>query len=86
MLYRSMNALEKLLKEKKWNTSDLARAYGKLESPDLSTEELIKKYGSTIRKAIKDPDHTRHGTVKKLVEILGGELVVRVKRVEDMPL
>ncbi len=86
MLGRSMNALEKLLQEKQWNTSDLAREYGKLESPELSAEELIKKYGSMIRKAVKDPEHTKHGTVKKLVEILGGEMVVRVKRVEDMPI
>jgi len=82
----SMNALEKLLDEKKWNTSDLAREYGRLESPELPDEELIKKYDSTIRKAVKDPEHTKHGTVKKLVEILGGELVVRVKRVEDISL
>ena len=86
MLDSSMNALEKLLQEKKWNTSDLAREYGKLESPELADEELVMKYGSTIRKAVKDPDHTKHGTVKKLVEILGGELVLRVKRVEDIPL
>lgn len=86
MLNYSMNALEKLLQERKWNISDLTREYGKQESPELSDEEVIKKYGSMIRKAVRDPEYTKHGTVKKLVEILGGELVVRVKRVEEMPL
>ena len=81
-----MNALEKLLKEKNMTISDLTREYGKLEAPELSPDDAIKKYGSTIRKAVKNPEHTKHGTVKKLIEILGGELVVRVKRVEELSL
>ncbi|WP_143289239.1 hypothetical protein [Brunnivagina elsteri] len=79
-----MNTLLQLLDEKKWNASDLAREYGKRESPELTPDEAIKKYGSMIRKAVNDPDRTKHGTIKQLIEILGGELVVRVKRVEDM--
>ncbi len=86
MLNYSMNALEKLLQERKWNISDLTREYGKQESPELPAEAAIKKYGSMIRKAVQNPDHTKHGTVKKLVEILGGELVIRVKRVEELSL
>ena len=81
-----MSVLQKLLDEKNWNTSDLAREYGKYESPDLSPDEAIKKYGSMIRKAVSDPEHTKHGTIKRLIEILGGELVVRVKRVEELSL
>ncbi|MCC5668420.1 hypothetical protein LC653_32355 [Nostoc sp. CHAB 5784] len=81
-----MNALGKLLKERNWNFSDLAREYAKQESPELTEEEAIKKYASLIRKAVTDPDHTKHGTVKRLIEILGGELVVRVKRVEELSL
>jgi hypothetical protein len=79
-----MNALEKLLDEKKWNISDLAREYAKYESPELSPDEAIKKYGSLMRKVLKDPEDTKHKIVKKVVEVLGGELVVRVKRVDDM--
>jgi hypothetical protein len=82
----SMSVLQKLLEEKNWNTSDLAREYAKHEAPELSPDEAIKKYGSMIRKAVSDPDHTKHGTVKRLIEILGGELVVRVKRVEELSL
>ena len=82
----SMNALGKLLKERNWNFSDLAREYAKQESPELTEEEAIKKYASLIRKAVTDPDHTKHGTVKRLIEILGGELMVRVKRIDEMPL
>jgi ribosomal protein S19E (S16A) len=81
-----MSVLQKLLEEKNWNISDLAREYGKRESPELSPDEAIKKYGSLMRKTVNDPDHTKHGTVKRLIEILGGELVVRVKRVEELSL
>ncbi|WP_414590020.1 hypothetical protein [Scytonema sp. PCC 10023] len=82
----SINALEKLLNEKKWNISDLAREYGKQESPGISDDEAIKKYGSLMRKVLKDPEDTKHRIVKRVVEILGGELVVRVKRVEELTL
>jgi ribosomal protein S19E (S16A) len=81
-----MSVLQKLLEENNWNISDLAREYGKRESPELSPDEAIKKYGSLMRKTVNDPDHTKHGTVKRLIEILGGELVVRVKRVEELSL
>jgi ribosomal protein S19E (S16A) len=81
-----MSVLQKLLEEKNWNISDLAREYGKRESPELSPDEAIKKYGSLMRKTVNDPDHTKHGTVKRLIEILGGELVVRIKRVEELSL
>lgn len=84
MLSSYMNVLEKLLQQKNWNISDLTREYGKLEEPELDADEAIKKYGSMIRKAIKDPDHTKHGTVKKLVKILDGKLVVQVNRVEEI--
>ncbi|WP_339381122.1 hypothetical protein [Brasilonema sp. UFV-L1] len=82
----SMNALEKLLNEKKWNISDLAREYGKQESPGISDDEAIRKYGSLMRKVLKDPEDTKHRIVKRVIEILGGELVVRVKRVEELTL
>lgn len=82
----SMNALEKLLDEKKWNISDLAREYGKLESPDISDVEAVKKYGSLMRKVLKDPEDTKHRVVKKVVELLGGELIIKVKRIDEMPL
>ena len=81
-----MSVLQKLLEEKNWNISDLAREYGRRESPELSPDEAIKKYGSLMRKTLNDPDHTKHGTVKRLIEILGGELVVRVKRVDELSL
>lgn len=81
-----MNALEKLLDEKKWNISDLAREYAKYESPELSPDEAIKKYGSLMRKVLKDPEDTKHKIVKRVVEVLGGELVVRVKRVDELSL
>ncbi len=86
MLKYSMNVLKQLLLEKKWNTSDLAREYAKYESPELSPDEAIKKYGSMVRKALNNPDSSRYGTVKKLVEVLGGELIIRVKRTEDLSL
>jgi hypothetical protein len=86
MRIHSMSVLQKLLDEKNWNISDLAREYGKHESPELSGDEAIKKYGSLMRKALSDPDHTKHGTVKRLIEILGGELLIRVKRVEELSL
>lgn len=84
MLKISVNVLEILLVEKNWNISDLTREYGHIEDPELEADEAIKKYGSMIRKAVKDPDHTKHGTVKKLIEILGGKLVVQVNRVEEL--
>jgi hypothetical protein len=86
MLNYSMSVLQKLLDEKNWNISDLTREYAKSEAPDLPADEAIKKYGSMVRKAVTDPDHTKHGTVKRLIEILGGELVVRIKRVEELSL
>ena len=86
MLNYSMNVLKKLLLEKNWNTSDLAREYARYESPELSPEEAIKKYGSMVRKALNSPESTKYGTIKKLVEVLGAEMVVRVKRTEDLSL
>lgn len=79
-----MSVLQKLLEQKNWNISDLAKEYAKLEAPELSPDEAIKKYGSMIRKAVQDPDHTKHGTIKRLIEILDGEIVVRIKRVEEL--
>lgn len=84
MINYSMTVLQKLLDERKWTISDLTREYGKCEAPNLPTDEAIKKYGSMIRKAVTDPEHTKHGTVKRLIEILGGELVVRVTKVEEL--
>ena len=81
-----MNALEKLLEDKKMSVYQLSIEYGKEQSPELSPADLSKKYGSLIRKTVKDPNHTKHKTVKRLIEILGGEIVVRVKRTEDLPL
>ncbi|MEM6398695.1 MAG: hypothetical protein AAF757_00460 [Cyanobacteria bacterium P01_D01_bin.116] len=64
--------------------SKLTREYGKIEAPDLPPDEAVKKYGSMIRNAVKNPESSKHGTVKRLVEILGGELVVRIKRIEEL--
>lgn len=86
MLVCSVNALEKLLKDKNWTISDLTREYAKREAPELSPDDAIKKYGSMVRKAVSDPDHTKYGTIKKLVEILDGEIIIRVKRIEEMSL
>ncbi|NJR15301.1 MAG: hypothetical protein HC785_06040 [Calothrix sp. CSU_2_0] len=79
-----MNTLLQLLDEKKWNASDLAREYGKRESPELSEEEAIKKYGSLMRKVLKNPEDTKHRVVKKVIETLGGELVIRINRINDV--
>jgi hypothetical protein len=79
-----MNVLEQLMKEKDWSYYQLAVEYGKLEHPELSPTELAKKYGTNIRKAVRNPEQARFETVKKLVELLGGELIIRVKRVDDM--
>ncbi|NJL65445.1 MAG: hypothetical protein HC903_31295 [Methylacidiphilales bacterium] len=70
--------------KKKWNASDLAREYGKRESPELSEEEAIKKYGSLMRKVLKNPEDTKHRVVKKVIETLGGELVIRINRINDV--
>ena len=86
MLVCSVNALEKLLKEKNMTISDLTREYGKIEAPDLPSDEAVKKYGSMIRNAIKNPEASRYGTVKKLVEILDAEIIIRVKRIEEVSL
>lgn len=86
MLTCSVNALEKLLKDKNMNVSELTREYGKIEAPELSPEDAIKKYGSMIRSAIKNPEASRYGTVKKLVEILGAEIIIKVQRTEEMSL
>ena len=75
--------LEQLMKEKDWSYYQLAVEYGKLEHPDLSPADLAKKYGTNIRKAVREPEKARFETVKKLVELLGGELIIRVKRAED---
>lgn len=79
-----MNALESLLKQKNMTIYQLSVEYGRRESPDLAPKELSRKYGSMVRKALRDPDHTKHATVKRLIEILGGELVVKVKREEEL--
>ena len=78
-----VNTLEQLMKEKDWSYYQLAVEYGKLEYPDLSSADLSKKFGTNIRKAVKNPEAARFETVKKLVELLGGELIIRVKRTED---
>ena len=44
MLTCSVNILEELLKEKNMSVSDLTREYGKIEAPDLSPDEAVKKY------------------------------------------
>lgn len=81
-----MNALKALMEEKKWSLSELTRKYGAAEAPELEANEAIKKYGSLVRKAVSDPDHTKHATVKRLIEVLGGELVVKIKREEEISL
>jgi hypothetical protein len=86
MINHSMNTLEQLLKEKNWNFSELAKQYAKFVEPELTEAEAARKYGSMVRKAVLDPDHTKHGTVKKLIEIMGGEIIVRIKRVDEMSL
>lgn len=83
-MLNSMNPLEQLLQQKNWSTSDLTKKYGKLEAPELPPDEAVKKYGSMIRKAVKNPEASRYGTVKKLVRILGGELVLRIQRAEEL--
>jgi len=81
-----MNVLEQLMKQKNLTYYQLSVEYGKLEHPDLSPADLAKKYSTNIRKAVRNPEKARFETVKKLVELLGGELVVRVKRTEELPL
>lgn len=81
-----MSMLEQMLKEKNWTLATLARKYGEIESPGLGSREATRKYGSLIRKAVLDPDSTKHATIKQLVEILGGEMIVRVKREEEIKL
>ncbi|WP_144416133.1 hypothetical protein [Calothrix sp. 336/3] len=81
-----MSAIQKLLEEKNWNISQLAVAYGKAESPGISDEEAIKKYGSIMRKVVKNPEDTKHKIVQKVVEILGGRLVVKIDRTDELPL
>nr|MDZ8061303.1 hypothetical protein [Nostoc sp. EkiNYC01] len=81
-----VNALEQLMKEKDWTYYQLAVEYGKLEYPDLSPAELAKKFSTNVRKAVRNPEQARFETVKKLVELLGGELIIRVKRIDEMPL
>lgn len=78
-----MNALEQLMEEKDWSYYQLAVEYGKLEHPELSPIDLAKKYSTNIRKAVKHPEKARFETVKKLVELLDGELIIRVKRTDD---
>ncbi|MBD2458403.1 hypothetical protein H6G80_30595 [Nostoc sp. FACHB-87] len=80
------NALEQLMEQKGWSYYQLAVEYGRLEHPDLSPAELAKKFGTNVRKAVRDPNSARFETVKKLVELLGGELIIRVKRIDEMPL
>ncbi|WP_197036228.1 hypothetical protein [Fischerella sp. PCC 9605] len=82
----SMNVLEKLMQEKGWSYNQLAIEYGRLEHPELNEKELSKKYSTNIRKAVRNPEQARFETVKKLVELLGGELIIRVKRIDEMPL
>jgi hypothetical protein len=80
------NALEKLMEQKGWSYYQLAIEYGKLEYPELPPAELAKKYGTNIRRVVRDPNSARFETVKKIVELLDGELVIRVKRVDNLPL
>ncbi|NWF58966.1 MAG: hypothetical protein HXY43_06570 [Fischerella sp.] len=80
------NALEQLMEKKGWSYYQLAVEYGKLEHPELSPTELAKKYSTNIRRAVRNPELARFETVKKLVELLGGELIIRVKKVEDFTL
>jgi hypothetical protein len=80
------NILEQLMEQKGWSYNQLAVEYGKLEHPELSPTELSKKYSTNIRKVVQQPDKARFETVKKLVELLGGELIIRVKRTEDFSL
>lgn len=79
-----MNTLEKLMKEKDWSYYQLAVEYGKLEHPELSPAELARKYATNVRKAVRNPEKARFETVKKLVELLGGELIISVKRTENL--
>ncbi|MEM1392727.1 MAG: hypothetical protein AAGG00_05435 [Cyanobacteria bacterium P01_H01_bin.150] len=68
------------------NVSELTREYGKIEAPDLPPDKAVKKYGSMIRNAIKNPEASRYGTVKRIVEILDAEMIIRVKPIEEMSL
>jgi len=82
----NVNALEQLMKEKGWSYYQLAVEYGKLEYPDLTPAELAKKFGTNIRRAVRNPELARFETVKKLVELLDGELIIRIKRTEELSL
>ncbi|RUT06476.1 hypothetical protein DSM106972_027330 [Dulcicalothrix desertica PCC 7102] len=74
-----MNVLEQLMHDKGWSYYQLSIEYGKLEHPSLSPAELVKKYSTNVRKAVRNPENARFDTVKKLAEILGAELVIKVK-------
>lgn len=80
------NVLEQLMEQKGWSYYQLAVEYGKLEYPELSPAELAKKFSTNVRKAVRNPEQARFETVKKLVELLGGELIIRIKRIDEMPL
>lgn len=79
-----MSALKELMVQKGWSVSELTRNYGAVEEPELEANEAVKKYGSMIRNALSDPSRTKYATVKCLVELLGGELVIKVKREEEL--
>lgn len=71
--------LEVMMEKKNWTSYQLAVEYGKQENPDadILPADHVKKYGSSIRRVLRNPEKASFETVKKLVELLGGKIIIR---------
>ncbi len=75
-----------MMEKKSWTSYQLTVEYGKQENPDsnILPAEHVKKYGSSIRRVLNNPEKASFEIVKKLVELLGGKIIIR--QFDDIPL
>lgn len=81
-----MNELKEILigrmAELEMSPYSLAIAYGKILNPnaDVKTDrDIANRYLSTIRKALEDPESVKNQTLKTIISVLQGDLVLSVE-------
>ncbi|MGH2415083.1 MAG: hypothetical protein ACRDEA_15605 [Microcystaceae cyanobacterium] len=76
--------LEQRLKELEWTKYRLAKEIAVLRAAEGEEIAPAVRYQSTVNKALSDPTHVKVVTLEDLVKALGGEIIIRWHRTEQI--
>lgn len=75
--------LNKRLEQLGMSQYELAIAYGKKQDPGLESElsdrDIGNKYLSTVRKVLTSPETCKPATLRGVVEVLNGRLIMQIE-------